>query len=159
MLVFQLDVGFGKNQRTWPQVFDFALFWCICCSTKPSLPEHSLGASRLYYLLFSGVLRRGVGFIDKYLSVFLALLPVHWQSEIWSKSRRRLQKKLMDGSRSWVWKACVRCWHFWHCSIWTQPLTKSVPSYSAPSSQRLWDMLSLCYFVSLFGHRSEDEKP
>ena len=159
MLAFQLDVRFGKDQRTWPQVFGFASSWCTCCSTKPSRPEHSFEALRFYHVLFSGVLRRGVGFVGKSPSVLLAPLPVHWQSKIWSEGRRRLWKKLVDGSRSWVQKACGRCWHSWHCCTQTQPLARSVPSHSAPSLQRLWGMPPLCCFVSLFGHRSKDGKP
>ena len=159
MLVFQQDVRFGKDQRTWPRVFDFALSWCICCSTKLSYLEHSFEALRLYHVLFSGVLGHGVGFAGKYSSVLLALLPVCQPSEIWSECRRRLPKKLVDGSRSWVQKVCGRCWRSWHCYRQTQPLARAVPSHSAPSSQKLWGMPPLCCFASLFGHQSEDGKP
>ena len=57
-------------------------------------------ALRLYHVLFSGVLGRGVGFVGKSSLVPLAPLPVCRQSKIWSEGRCCLKKKLVDGSRS-----------------------------------------------------------
>ena len=42
---------------------------------------------------FSKVLGGEVGFVGKYLSVFLALLLVYWQSKIYSKGWYYYQKK------------------------------------------------------------------
>ena len=107
-LVCLPGVTLEKNQETWLPTCDFAWFWGIYYSAKPSHPVHSFGAWPSCLGSVSEALIHDVGSVGKRLSILGARRIVLLRFLILSGDQDLLHRKREDGIRSWAWRRCSR---------------------------------------------------